>query len=150
MKVIKKETPVERLMRQSEEQSAENLLAHAKINIHFTKEGGSNMVVIRKIIEALAYKLPFGLKCQRSQVIFIPTKLKAYWMWGDGTSGPVFTYKSDEDLINGVGMQYMVHKDFMPTAEVEAMAKIILYEQAIDNLASWRQNNVPEPGKPSR
>lgn len=144
---IRGESPYERLKRLEEQ----NYIDPAKIpiNIHYTDAAGSDPATMEKIAKALADNLPFGLKCNRSRIIFIPHKLKAYWIWSDGESGPTFTYADKSDLINGVKMQYLSHKDFITTAELAALSKIILLENALENLESWRPKILPESAKPS-
>lgn len=143
----KYESPLQRLQRQREEQSTENMLKGAVYNMHLTEAEGSDPVIIGKIAEAMEKNLPFGLKCQRSSVIFIPGKLKAYWVWGDGEAGPVFNYDTRLDFDNSVKFQYLGHKEFITTSELAAMAKIIFYQHALDNLESWRPKVLPESGK---
>lgn len=138
-------------LRELQKRMAANDAADAKIpiNVHYTEAAGSDPVTMEKIAKALADNLPFGLKCLRSSIIFIPHKLKAYWVWGSGEGGPVFNYTDKNDLINGVKIQYLSHKEFVTTAELAALAKIILYENAIENLESWRGKILPESGEPS-
>lgn len=106
-------------------------------------------MVMAKIEAALKGNLPFGLKCQRSRVVFIPNKYKAYWIWSDDEHGPVFEYKDKMDLIAGVKMQYLSHKEFIPTTELAAMAKIILFTKAIENVESWKYKILSQSSQPS-
>lgn len=129
----RKETPVQRF----ERMRRENDNTKVEINVHYSETAGSDPFIIGKIAEALDKKLPFGLKCQRSNIIFIPDKLKAYWLWNDGEQGPVFHYNDDADLVTGVKLQYMSHKDLVTTEELTALAKIILLQNALDNAKEW-------------
>lgn len=137
----------ERIKRQMDQDDAAD--QKIRINIHYSEAAGSDPEIIMKIAEALASKLPFGLKCRRSRVVFIPTVLKAYWLWSDGEHGPVFQYRDMADLIGGVKMQYLTHKEFITTAELAAVAKIILYQNALDNVESWERKILPQPDEPS-
>lgn len=141
------ESPYDRLKRLEKA----NYIDPAKIpvNVHYTEAAGSDPVTMEKIAKALSDNMPFGLKCNRSRVIFIPHKLKAYWIWSDGDSGPTFIYTDKADLISGVKMQYISHKEFITTGELAALAKIILLENALENLESWRPKVLPESGKPT-
>lgn len=123
--------------------------AKIQVNVHYSEAAGSDPIVIEQIAKALSDKLPFGLKCQRSRVVFIPHKLKAYWIWSDDEHGPVFHYNDASDLINGVKLQYLTHKEFITTAELAALAKIILYSKAIDNVESWQRKILSQPGLPT-
>jgi len=118
------------------------------VNFFYSEMAGSDPDVMAKIADCLEKNLPFGLKCQRSRVIFIPHVYKAYWIWSDGDGGPVFTYKDKRDLISGVKMQYLSHKEFIGTAELVILAKIIFYEHALDNLEFFRNRLLSQPSLP--
>jgi len=118
-----------------------------RVNVFYSEAAGSDPEVMAKIGEALQKNLPFGLKCQRSRIVFIPHKLKAYWLWSDNEHGPIFQYKDREDLISGVKMQYLSHKEFMSTRELELMAKIIFYERAIENMGRLQQHILSYAGQ---
>lgn len=123
--------------------------ANIQVNVFLSESAGSDPLVIAKISHALEKNLPFGLRCQRSSVIFIPHKFKAYWVWSDDTHGPVFTYTCKDDLVRGVKMQYLSHKEFITTAECAAKAKIIFYERALETLEQARRLPLPEPAEPT-
>lgn len=135
----KTETPMQQLCRRQEEQSAENMLKGAVYNLFLSEDAGSDPKVIAKIQEAIEKRLPFGLKCQRSSVVFIPHKLKAYWIWGDGDHGPVFNYENHQDFLNSVKFQYLGHKEWISTKELVALSKVIILEGAIETVNEWEQ-----------
>lgn len=137
------ETAVERRHRMMDENDAAD--SKIRINVFYDTDAGSDPVTIAAIAETFDKNLPFGLKCQRSRVIFIPSILKAYWFWSDETNGPVFTYSDRQDMVNGMKMQYLSHKELITTEQVIAMAKIILYEDALRNLESWAPGLINKP-----
>lgn len=131
---------------------AENdrLIDKVDINVFYSESAGSDQKIIAKIAYALENNLPFGLRCQRSNVIFIPHKFKAYWRWSDGEHGPTFTYTCKDDLIKGVKMQYLTHKEFITTAELTALAKVIYYERALNVLGHFQRKAMLESSDPAR
>ncbi len=148
--VTRPETPYQRLKRQQEEQSPENMLKGSIWDFHYTEQAGSDPVVMQMITEAWEKSLPFGLKCQRSRIVFIPHKLKAHWIWSDDSRGPSFHYKDRQDMLTGIRFQYIGHKEFITTAELAALAKIILYTKALENVESWERKILSQPGQPPR
>lgn len=140
-------SPYDRLKRLERE----NYIDPAKVpvNVHYSTAAGSDPATIQKIGDALSKNMPFGLKCERSRIVFIPHKLKAYWIWSDDEHGPVFQYTDRHDLINGIKVQYLSHKEFIPTAELAALAKIILYSKALENVEDWERKILSQPGLPA-
>jgi hypothetical protein len=130
---------------------AENdrLIDKVEINVFYSEAAGSDPKIMALIAYALQNNLPFGLRCQRSNVIFIPHKFKAYWRWSDGEHGPTFTYTCKDDLIKGVKMQYLTHKEFITTAELTALAKVIYYERALNVLGHFQRKAMSQSGLPT-
>lgn len=138
------------LHKRVEASSPENMLKGSIWNFNYTEMAGSDPIIMGKIDEAWKKNLPFGLKCQRSRIVFIPHKLKAHWIWSDDSRGPTFEYKSREEMLTSIRFQYLGHKEFIPTAELAALAKIILYTKAIENVESWERKILSQPGQPTR
>jgi len=138
------------LHKRVEASSTENMMKGSIWNFHYSEKAGSDPVVMAKIEEAWKKNLPFGLKCQRSRIVFIPHQLKAHWLWSDDSRGPTFQYKDRADMLTGIQFQYLGHKEFITTAELAALAKIILYTKALENVQSWERKVLPQPGQPPR
>jgi hypothetical protein len=119
------------------------------IRVFLSEVAGSDEKVIEAIERCWKDRQPFGLKCQRSSVVFIPHLYKAYWLWSDGSCGPVFESTNWKDFMNCVKMQYLSHKTLITTDELVGIAKLIKHEQEQKRLDLLPGNLLPEPGQPT-
>lgn len=145
----KYESPLERFQAMQKQGTTEEMMKGSTWEFHFSNTHGSDAETLAKIETAWKANLPFGLKCERSSVVFIPHKLKAYWIWSDDTHGPIFLYKDKADMLISIKFQYLGHKEFITTKELAILSKIFLYTKAINNVESWQRKILPESGKPS-
>lgn len=78
------------------------------IRFLFSKAAGSDESVIELIQECITERITFGLKCDRSAIVYDPSKLRAYWV--SSHIEDYFTYPDMTRFIQGVSMQYLSHK----------------------------------------
>lgn len=119
------------------------------IRVHLSAVVGSDEKVIEIIEKCVKYNNPFGLKCQRSSVVFIPKQFTAYWIWSDGEKGPVFRTNNLAEFVDCIKMQYVSHRQLIGTDELLGIAKLLQYEQQQKRLDLLRNDIRPEPGQPS-
>lgn len=113
----------------------------AKIRVHLSAVAGSDEKVIERIEQFLKDNSPFGLKCQRSTVIFIPHQFKAYWIWSDGETGPEFNYGNTTDFITGLKMQYLSHKELVTPDELLGVAQLLKHAKERKRLSELHEQN---------
>jgi len=99
------------------------------IRVHLSSVAGSDEKTIEAIEQAIKDRQPFGLKCQRSTIVFITHQYKVYWIWSDGEPGPVVVLDNLKGFIDHVRIQYLSHKDLVSTDELLGIAKLLQYEQ---------------------
>jgi len=116
------------------------------IRVILSDVAGSTEATIEEIERCVVKKQPFGLKCQRSSIVFIPHTFKAYWVWSGGEPGPIFETKSLQEFVDCIKMQYLSHKELINTDELLGIAKILKYEQQQKRVGLFLGKVLPEPG----
>lgn len=88
---------------------------------------------------------PFGLKCDRSYVIFVPEKRKGYWLWSDLSPGPVFEAKNDRQFAKMVKLQFITHRTFVDEQRLVLMCQLLNYGRQLKELGSIPSQDVSQP-----
>ena len=102
------------------------------IRVHLSAVAGSSEKDIEYIERCIAKNKPFGLKCQRSMVVFIPQTFKAFWLWNDGSPGPVFQSLGIKEFVDTVKIQYLSHKEVATTPELLELSRLMkLYNATV-------------------
>jgi hypothetical protein len=117
------------------------------IRVILSDVAGSSEATIEQIERCVVKKQPFGLKCFRSAIVFIPHTFKAYWVWSDGSPGPIFETKSLSEFVDCIKMQYLSHKELINTDELLGIAEILKHEQQQKRLGFLPRQILPEPGQ---
>jgi len=119
------------------------------IRVILSDVAGSSETTIEQIERYVVKKQPFGLKCSRSTIVFIPHTFTAYWMWSDGEPGPIFKTNSLSEFLDCIKMQYLSHKDLISTDELLGIAEILKHEKQQQRLGLLSRKVLPEPGQPT-
>jgi hypothetical protein len=122
-----KETPYEYLQRRL----GENETAEGKIpvKVFLSQKAGSDPLVIAQIERCLEEQLPFGLKCDKSMIVYIPAKLGCYWIGHSAKSQQAIVFETFSRLVDSVKMQYLSHKEFISTQQLTKVALLMKYNR---------------------
>lgn len=119
------------------------------IRVILSSVAGSDEKTIEAIERAIKDRQPFGLKCQRSTVVFIPHEYRVYWLWSNGEPGPVLVKNSLKEFIDQIKIHYLSHKELISTDELLGIAQILKHEQQQKRMGLLRSQVLSEPGQPA-
>lgn len=119
------------------------------IRVILSSVAGSDEKTIEAIDQAIKDRQPFGLKCQRSTVVFIPHEYKVYWLWSDGEAGPMLVKNNLKEFIDQIKIHYLAHTQLISTDELLGIAQILKHEQQQKRMGLLQSQVLPEPGQPA-